>query len=699
MAAHQEQCPLDPKIFDKEWEMGLERVKAIEAHISAGNCAHPPLKELVLEGCFKDSTPLLLACAQGNLVVVNRIVERWGVDPNAAATYYYLPNDKANALNYNAYERIIGATPLIVAVCNGHEPITRYLIEKGADISAKTADVNPQDYAGLTPLYAALMDKDCSTGEGKWSSFEEKKTAIAHLLLESGADPSVLPGSRRPIWTNYFCDNNNTTMIIALINSGMSLEQRHPRHGQTVLHNWASNNPLRGRKSSLEVVKLLVKKGANLMALDDHGFTPILAAAHSFSKYGSKENLSILEYLLNRGEIGLKEKIEAMELVGAVILNIRNDRHRNNTKMFRTAFRYWRRALRLRQMETEGSELLHKIPMKRESGLTVEWVSEVDLDNIAQHPSEYGVQSFLTRLRIYSNKSFGAFLSFIEDYFRSGFPCFDCKPTLAGVLNMLLATLEAIVSFQSRQGHPVYAGAWTVKLIIEYLPHCLQRVDPFLTPEILQHSLDLMMKMEQIHLLDTAYREDRQYHMNPLHTLIKKLSGYPELLNEKNKGLLAEFVQLERVNYQERTLLHQACTHSDSADLVTVAFLLKCGIDVNASDRDGNGALHLLLAKFYPRFGRDFSIVRLLIDYGAHLDHVNRNGKTAVDLWTEYNDRTKLFRLRLPGVPQLDRLPDWCYEALPSRLMCLSARVINSYKIPYTEETLPKFLHKFVKMH
>ncbi len=130
-------------------KMGLNRVKAIESHISAGGntCCHPSLKELVFKGSLRGSTPLLLACADGNLIVVKRIIEEWGVDPRAAATYHYQVVDG----DMRSWESLEDATPLFVAALNGHGPVVQYLIEKGADISAKTALSNCM-FSGMTPL-------------------------------------------------------------------------------------------------------------------------------------------------------------------------------------------------------------------------------------------------------------------------------------------------------------------------------------------------------------------------------------------------------------------------------------------------------------------------------------------------------------------------------------------------------------------
>lgn len=126
--------------------MGLVQVKAIEHHFKApGNYVgpHPPLKELILQGLHKGSTPLLLACTYGNVAVVKRMVgKRWKVDVNAAATYYHPPNDitvMEVGDSSTLHRGIEGVTPLFVAAANGHVHLVRYLLKIGADVSAKTS--------------------------------------------------------------------------------------------------------------------------------------------------------------------------------------------------------------------------------------------------------------------------------------------------------------------------------------------------------------------------------------------------------------------------------------------------------------------------------------------------------------------------------------------------------------------------------
>lgn len=699
-----QRCPLKSDIFYRGGKMDLDRVKAIESHTSSNKyCGHLSLKKLVLNGYFNKTTPLLMACAEGDLVVVERIVEHWGVELNAAATYYHLRHEDNTNLKWNP--GIDGATPLFVAAANGHDPVVRFLVGKGADISANTSG---GFYSDMNPLQGALWVITDQYSEVQVSSaLREKKTTVVRSLLEFGADPSALYLSYSPNWMTSLC-KSNTTSIISLINSGMSLEQRNPNDGSSVLHYWAGNPLCRivlesgtEEPSPLFVVKLLVEKGADLMALDKKGFSPILHAANQFQAQTSSEDFSIFDFLLEQDAIDRKEKIDALELLGAVILSDPNNAH-----LFQIAFDYWRRAMHLRQMETEGSAPFLKNVMKRKKGLTVEWATSNDLEHVAQHPSEYLIQAFLVKLRIFRSKSLEVVGSFLYFFFENMGSILQQQRKFAELLDIHWATLEMIISLQPqekiRKTHHIEVTTSLPYQFVEVLS-CLERGDPLMKTETYKTSLELILSSEKVYMLDGNQRGTNSYihsrYMQALLRLVSVLALHPEMLNEENKVLFDDLVQLKRSTPHGRTLLHMACNNSQGcygtiSDFPTVCLLLKSGIDPNVGDLDGNGPLHLLFLLYTDIWGKTddkwYSIARLLIDSGAHLDRVNNKGKTAADFWTEKGASWACNKVRLP---------DWCYEALPSRLTCLSSRVICSQKIHYTEETLPLFLHKFVKMH
>jgi len=289
----------------------------IEMHAATTNgcCKHPPLKELIFKGVLEGSTPLILACHYGDFDLVERIIEHWGADVNEAAVYYADPVAWSRQDHYSIkFER---ATSLFVAASNGHSRIVRYLVEKGADVSARTHSMDRKCYDGLTPLYGAVCDlrfRDKNVIYQK--RMKEESAGIVRLLLESGADgssPSSRPSNGSPIWTKDLC---RADVITELINHDMDLKQRDPFANGTVLHHWAGEED--EQEESLTIVQLLIDRGTDLLDLDGWRFTPLLEAANG--RTGKCPNVKVLDFLLGKTNYSRVEKIEALELAGAVIL-------------------------------------------------------------------------------------------------------------------------------------------------------------------------------------------------------------------------------------------------------------------------------------------------------------------------------------------------------------------------------------------
>jgi len=169
------------------------------------------------------------------------------------------------------------------------------------------------------------------------------------------------------------------------------------------------------------------------------------------------------------------------------------------------------------------------------------------------------------------------------------------------------------------------------------------------------------------------------------------------VLDEESMDGLGQLVRRKRKNSSERTLLHWACENPKGINLLkTVRLLLQLGADPNAGDKEGNSPLHSL-----AQLNRELidPTARLLLEKGAHLDRVNKSGKTSADLWLEKHGSRKR-RLdegdQQGAVGFKNQLPDWAFEGVP-RLLCLSSRIIRAHRLPY--RVGPVTLHPFIEMH
>jgi len=667
-------CPLDPYEI-RQWEnpMSDHHLEEIEAHISSRNCFHSTvLKELVFHHSLEGCTPLILACHFGELASVKRIVENWGVDVRACAVYYIDPIYISEYALHST--RIEVATPLFVAAIRGHGDIVRYLVEKGADVSAKTFSVKEKHYDGLTPLYGALC-KIRRENKGQLLPVIniKERSDIIRFLLKSGADTSSLSNGK-PIWMMPLC---GIDAITELVNHGMDLNHRTLSENGTILSYWVSwphnQTEIGTEEDSLVVVKLLIEKGVHLLAhRDEWGFTPIIEAA--YGRNGVRPNYTVLDYLLERTDISLMDKIEALELAGAVTLRSDEPDHQK-------AFKYWRQALHLRQM-------VPKPLLKFKNVRTIEWATSDDLERLFHHPSEYEIQSFLVRLRIlFSRKqSWRAVQSLFQFYITDmSFANLEGQKRYDDILDIVWAMLETIGHFNDLKESGLIK--WMTARVVKKLVEMLSSLEVYYSDESIKTSLDLVLP----HLDDYWKLLNTTDYMRTMLQLTTLLSGKQQMLEEVRLESFFQLVRRERCDEKGQTLLLIACEDVKNTKLyATVQLLLNAKADPNVADKHGNAPLHAVV-KLKGELGD--SLARLLVNSGAHLDQVNKFGKAAVDVWMEKNRRKRL----RTGDQRTADLPDWS-RGIVHKLSCWAARTIRLNSIPYLNK-VPATLNLFVKMH
>lgn len=192
-----------------------------------------------------------------------------------------------------------GWTPLIFAAKAGNEAIVELLVRKGADVNHRStteigttvlgfatggnnpavidyllthgADINGKARNGTTPL--------------QYTCFQGN-TNLAALLISRGADlnlPGQIDSEGHP-WTPLTTAGNSrhVEMIKLLIDRGALLEQTN-EHGDTALMEVS-------KRDVPEAVKLLIERGANVNAKGPFGHTALIYAAYN----GQSENIRLL---------------------------------------------------------------------------------------------------------------------------------------------------------------------------------------------------------------------------------------------------------------------------------------------------------------------------------------------------------------------------------------------------------------------
>jgi ankyrin repeat protein len=244
-------------------------------------------------------TPLSLACVNGNAAMIESLLKA-GADPNAALPGGETPlmtaarTGKVDAVkvliahgadvNYKESKR--GQTALMWAAADGNTAVVEELVERGADMRARTK-------GGLTPLLFAVREGRMDTVRAflKAGANVNEPWQAGRASGVAGISPMVLAVA-----------NAHYELAAMMLDAGA--DPNAAAQGWTALHQitWVrkpgkgDNDPApegSGNLSSLDLVKKLVAKGANVNArmtkqgnvgrtsLNMIGATPFLMAART----------------------------------------------------------------------------------------------------------------------------------------------------------------------------------------------------------------------------------------------------------------------------------------------------------------------------------------------------------------------------------------------------------------------------------
>ena len=260
-------------------------------------------------------TALLFAARLGNLDSVRALLAA-GADVNAQAGENGGPGVTTQYQNIgaiNAAKRsAAGMTPLLIASANGHEDLSLYLLEQGADPNA--ADPN-----GFTPLHYAIQKGASHIAAVQLDSldaraymFRPNMVQLAESLLEHGADPNArvskpvrLPRSNTP----RFSMLGATPFLLAAGAYDVPLMRLLAEHGANpTLGTSANITPLMvasglGRyqdfnpgeePQALEAVQAALEMGGDVNDVGENGYTALHGAAYVGAT-------SIIRFLVEQG--------------------------------------------------------------------------------------------------------------------------------------------------------------------------------------------------------------------------------------------------------------------------------------------------------------------------------------------------------------------------------------------------------------
>ena len=237
------------------WAVYLDEADVVDLLMQAG--ASPNTVDQYGE------TPVTLACATGDFPVLQKLISA-GADAKAArwngetalmiaARTGSLPSVKllvAHGANVNGAETRKGQNALMWAAAEGHSDVVDFLIQNHADVKAVSK-------GGFTPLVFAAQKGDVHS---------------VRSLLDAGLSPNyVLPNGTGLLSVAVAGDKPDVVQVLLEHNADVNIADKA---GNTPLH-------LAAQAGSLEIVKLLLAKGADPNALTAKVAPPAGKAASS----------------------------------------------------------------------------------------------------------------------------------------------------------------------------------------------------------------------------------------------------------------------------------------------------------------------------------------------------------------------------------------------------------------------------------
>ena len=535
-------------------------------------------------------------------------------------------------------------TALMMACRSQHVRLVKFLLQQGANVQVKDKD-------GKTALHFACE----LTFTWKPASCD-----LLNCLTENGADINALrKDNRTPLMVASSC--GGVDQITFLIKRGANVHLQD-KNGDTALHHAARN-----MNNSLEIVCALTAAGASQMC-NNQGLTPLLVAS-------STGNNAAVEELLKNQEVTKEQRIDALELLGATMVS-RWD-FSDPYDILRQAFSYL-----MRGMEERFADALHpllKQPMKpidayqnRQESQSLEELVEIGksknaltmesliiIERVLGENNSELLNHIRRAARYFENSDRSTCIGLYKHAFKTAQIC-----NQSAVEDIYSLTAHLNICYENKLLSDQQNQAYVIELL-EAIIYEYERISNLSKRKkkgkFFQADLDtlLMCSVEAVSLISSSH-----------HFEVDKASTVLVL----TRRLCA----LNPRDLQGCSLLHEAIKRCQQNSPLLVKNLLHAGLNVNATDHQGNTPLHVavLLNPCYDMI----HLVTNLLNGGAHQDFVNHDGKTAMDL------------------AKADEVRSFLQEKRKLELKCISARAVKRFELPYLG-VVPKILEKFISMH
>ncbi|XP_036391567.1 protein fem-1 homolog B [Megalops cyprinoides] len=591
-------------------------------------------------------------------------------------------------LSYVTHQPLQRLTPLLIAAQNGHETVVKLLLEHYRVDTEQTGTVIFDGYVfeGATALWCAA----------RAGHFE-----VVRLLVLHKAN------------VNHTTLTKSTPLLAACFNGDMDIVQYLVEHHADISLVDDYNNTclmVAALKGYTDVVSFLLHKGANPDARADCGGTALHFAAKGGHLYVVDElmhchasmttngdgltplqvaaencKVEVVELFLTNTDCDVRSRVEAVELLGASLATDRDN--------YDLAKAYLYLDLGMVERYCDPDDVLAKevLPPIEAYGGREECCTQEELTAIRQDSIAMRMEGLIVRERILGSSGFDIAPNIVH-----------CGTIFADSLEFdrcIELWLHAL-ALRQRGNHSAhndllrFAQVFT-KMIQLSVPVRARDVET-----VLRHSVAEIERCAgraagaqglDLHIAVGNY-DFNLFTLLYLVAVSTKMQCNEEGRTRVNKLIYKLLRQDPRIQ-DGSSLLHLAVSTSPDDDFHTngvcrfpnaqvTKLLLDCGARVNAVDREGNSPLHIIAQ--YNRPVSDFltlhAVIVSLVEAGAHMDMTNKQKKTPLDKSTT-------------GVSEI-----LLKTRMKMSLKCLAARAVRKHQIAYRKQ-VPKSLEEFVELH
>ncbi len=580
----------------------------------------------------KDRSPLVVAILHGKLDVFQHILDAYGANIE----------QETSAIIEGGYP-VEGATPLWTASTLGHMDFVKVLISRGADIEHATDSKS-------SPLRGAAFDGHCE---------------VCEYLIDHGANidkPNQVGQSPLTIAAAM----KKEECVKLLISKGANVNHRG-HNGDTPLH-------VSVESGAVEIAKILVEAGAK-NSPNDVGFTPAILACC----YGHHD---VMDFLNNAFVLQPKEFYDCYCLLAAkeILGNHDTNAERWLTQAVATRQKHPDKVCDLPSAASVYDGLQEPATPQDIQYIMLDetrmfFISSIYCERILGrvHPTT----AFYIRISGDMALAEDRYSKCIELWHRS--LDFDNAARMAYELQITEDLLFSVRGFSIMAGH---------SFIPSIQPHFQWGLKEFrLAHESKISEIDViccLTRMLAAWVMVSEHIEERVKREGEMAAISRAVEELISVMENNSCPVLIACLQ----NLPENG--SGACKDIATAKLPlqkALALLIDHGCSVHSEDEGGNFPLHLAVQL---KEDSALSCVRTLLEYGAHLDVVNFDGQTALDL-----ARSELGyeNLKQEIISELKRSSNRY-----SSLQCLASKTVIRYELDYPS-VLPAKLVEFVSWH